>query len=134
MECRKEIFAKRLNTWDTYYSRLRPLEVDGRLKLPRVPPECTHNSHIFYIRIPSAKHFEKLAALAKAKKVGVFTHYLPLHLSKGGKKYGRVSGDLTEAVACESELYRLPMWTGLTPEQIDVVVALVYDALDSQES
>ena len=123
-----------MNIWDAYYRRLRPLEVVGKLKLPCIPPECTHNSHIFYIRIPSAKHFEKLAALSKAKKVGVFTHYIPLHLSKGGKKYGRVSGDLTEVVACESELYRLPMWTRLTPEQIDVVVALVYETFDLRES
>jgi dTDP-4-amino-4,6-dideoxygalactose transaminase len=72
--------------------------------------------------------FERLAELSKERRIGIFTHYVPLHMSTGGKKYARVSGEMKETLACNNQLCRLPIWPGLTDEQVGDVVALVFEA------
>ena len=130
---RTEIFAARAKIWNTYHVRLQRLSSLGKLLLPTIPANCTHNSHIYYIRVLDNEHFMRLAALSKERKIGIFTHYIPLHLSSGGKKYGRVCGSMVEAKACSDELYRLPIWVGLKDEEIDKVVTLVYEAMGVKE-
>ena len=112
-----------------YRTGLQPLQDEGKLLLPYIPPQCTHNSHIFYVRVLDEEAFKRLAALSEARKVGIFTHYIPLQLSTGGKLYGRASGELHESVACNEQLYRLPMWPGLQQADVQTVVSLVFEAV-----
>lgn len=126
---RQQIFAMREEIWMRYHAGLRPLQDEGKLMLPHIPAQCTHNSHLFYIRITEKRYFDRLASLSKTRKVGIFTHYVPLHLSSGGLRYGRASGDLDETVTCNSQLCRLPIWPGLQQSQVDRVITLVFEAL-----
>jgi dTDP-4-amino-4,6-dideoxygalactose transaminase len=73
--------------------------------------------------------FVRLGRKSRERKIGIFTHYIPLHESTGGKKYGRTSGSLAEAEVCNSQLYRLPMWAGISSDQVQAVVKLVFDSL-----
>jgi dTDP-4-amino-4,6-dideoxygalactose transaminase len=114
--------------WNSYYSRLEPLQAAGQINLPHVPEGCEHNSHIFYIRVLKESDFQRLAKISKERKIGIFTHYVPLHMSTGGKRYGRTSGDMNEAETCNSQLFRLPIWPGLKENQVEDVVKLVFEA------
>ncbi|MNU08306.1 dTDP-4-amino-4,6-dideoxygalactose transaminase [compost metagenome] len=49
-------------------------------------------------------------------------HYVPLHSSPAGQRYGRVHGEMTTTDSQSERLVRLPLWVGLTPEQQDRVV------------
>ena len=74
-----------------------------------------------------------MAELSKDRQIGIFTHYVPLHMSTGGKRYARVSGDMTETLACNDQLCRLPLWPGLTQKQVGDVIALVFEAFHEKE-
>tara|TARA_B100000482_G_scaffold169973_1_gene136099 strand:- start:2644 stop:2910 length:267 start_codon:yes stop_codon:yes gene_type:complete len=77
--------------------------------------------------------FEHLGQLSKQRGIGIFTHYIPLHISTGGKKYGRAHGSLVESVNCNAQLYRLPLWPDLTDLDVDNVVSLVFEAFGEKE-
>ena len=106
---------------------LAHLEKEGKLVRPVVPEGCTHNAHIYYIRIPNLEDFKRVCEVCSSRKISVFTHYVPLHQSKGGNKYARTHGDLTETISCFQQLVRLPIWVGLTEENIQSVVQGIAD-------
>jgi len=120
---REEIQGGRLHIWQRYHARLEVFERLGKLRRPVVPEGCAGNAHIYYVRVPALSDFTRVAEIAKEMKVGIFTHYEPLHSSTGGRKFARHTG-CDQADKCARELYRLPMWVGLTEEDIERVVAV----------
>ena len=129
LEKRVEIIASRLQVWKAYHAALEGLERSGKLQRPHVPDGCNHNGHIYYIRVADPTLFAALGKLAKQRKVGVFTHYEPLHSSSGGLRYSRKASACEETTACAKTLFRLPVWVGLSESDISCVVAVVQDAL-----
>jgi dTDP-4-amino-4,6-dideoxygalactose transaminase len=123
------LIADRLRIWNSYHKQLERFELTMKLVRPGVPGDCVPNGHIYYIRVPLREDFVRLGELAKHKKISLFTHYEPLHSSAGGRKYGRVHGDCSESDLCASQLYRLPMWVGLSDENISKVIHLIKEAL-----
>lgn len=123
------ILQNRKHIWHFYHTSLRQLEDSGKLQRPVIPKHCEHNAHLYYIRIPQAKLRESLLHAAKSNRIGIFGHYEPLHSSKGGILYGKVSGDCMESDKCANELVRLPLWVGLSESQLIAVVTLVSDSL-----
>jgi len=132
LESRDTIQSSRMRTWKLYHDALEKLELEGKLRRPVIPEGCTHNAHIYYIRVPKVSDFKRVAQTAGLRKISIFTHYEPLHNSTGGRKYGRTHGTCSEADACASQLYRLPMWAGLTDHDIERVVDAVYEVFDAQ--
>ena len=133
LEAAAKIQEQRHAIWARYHARLESLERAGKLVRPQVPVDCVHAAHLYYVRVPDAKDFERLGALAKEQRISIFTHYLPLHLSQGATKYAR-SMACTEAAACANQLYRLPMWVGLSDKDIDRVIAVINGALGAGHS
>lgn len=123
----KNITAMRLAIWQKYHDAFAGLEGQGRLRRPVVPSQCQHNAHLYYVLL--AEDIDRGRVIEKMKAAGIQTafHYLPLHSSPAGKKYGRVSGDMTNTDRAGQYLLRLPLWTGMTAEQqvsvIDVFCA-----------
>lgn len=113
----KQITLERIARWDFYHDLAGPLEERGILRRPIVPEECVHNGHMYYILLPSQKHREQ--ALVKLKKNGIngVFHYVPLHSSPAGLRYGRTSGNLDITVMQSERLVRLPMFVSLTADQ-----------------
>jgi len=132
LEERVMINASRMQVWETYHAALEGLEAKGKLVRPVIPEGCTHNAHIFYIRVRDPEDCAKLDRLAKERNIGIFSHYLALHNSPGAAKYGR-SMDCPESSRCTTQLRRLPIWVGLGTEQVAFVVTTVRDALDSSK-
>lgn len=113
-----EIFNWRMDRWNEYYRLLTPLAEQGRIELPFIPKECTHNAHMFYIKTKNLEERQALIAFLKSKDILAVFHYIPLHNSPAGKHFGRFHGK-DEYTTKESErLLRLPMYYGLSQEQV----------------
>ncbi len=129
LEHASEITARRLRLWDGYYEAFAPLEAQGRARRPIVPPGCTHNAHMFYLLLPERETRDLLIEhLAMAGVHAVF-HYVPLHSSPAGMKYGAVRSALPVTERASDCIVRLPLWPGLDEESVQRVIDAVYDAI-----
>jgi len=125
LDASRELTERRLKLWDRYAQKLKPLFEDGTLKAPKIPADVMHNGHIFFVLTKDAKTAHDLLAYMKEKGVGAVFHYIPLHSSPAGRKYGRTSGSLRNTEELADCLVRLPLFSDLTPERVDEVVGLV---------
>jgi len=125
LEERDRIQAKRKLIWDAYYEHLKIWANDYAVRLPIVPPHCEQSWHLFYLLLPSLKARQALIAhLAEHGILSVF-HYLPLHLSPMGRRYGGAEGDCPVAEDVSDRLLRLPFYFSLSPnEQSQVIEAI----------
>ena len=113
LEDAKLITASRLAIWGKYHGALATLEAAGKLVRPTVPADCTHNAHMYYVLLESLEQRTEVIARLKAGGVNPVFHYVPLHSSPAGKKYGRCSGDLSLTESLANRLLRLPLWLGI---------------------
>lgn len=125
LEQAEEINRTRLQLWQRYYEALKGLQESGSLELPTIPKECTHNAHMFYIKLKDLEERTRLIAQLKARDIMAVFHYLPLHSAVAGKKYGYMAGTDTWTTRESERLLRLPLWYKLTPEQVDKVTDAV---------
>lgn len=128
----REITEKRLQIWDCYHRKLRPLGDAGKLIRPHIPENCLHNAHIYYIRLSSAG--EKRRFIERMKRAGIqcTSHYVPLHLSPVGSRIGRVgSSGLVNTVNIAETLVRLPLWPAMDiNREVEYVVSSIYRCLE----
>lgn len=110
LENAKEVNEDRLKTWDTYYDALKPLAEKGLLELPYVPKHCTHNAHMFYIKLKNLPERNKIIDALKKEGIMAIFHYIPLHSAPAGKKFGRFSGNDVNTTKESERLLRLPMF------------------------
>ena len=122
------ITARRLESWECYHTKLQRLEAKGVLRRPLIPVDCQHNAHMYYVLL--APHINRQAVLGELKRNNIHAvfHYVPLHSSPAGQRYGMVHGDLNVTNSMSERLLRLPLWVGLTEQQQDRIV----DVLASQ--
>jgi dTDP-4-amino-4,6-dideoxygalactose transaminase len=124
MEEAQSITQKRLDLWQRYHAALAPLETAGKLRRPIIPEGCQHNAHIYYILLESLeKRTEVIAQLREQDILAVF-HYVPLHSSPAGKRYGRTSGELRHTDDLADRLLRLPLWVDMGEAQDKVIAQL----------
>ncbi len=121
LENANKIQASRLAAWDRYFANLTPLAEAGRIELPHVPEECTHNAHMFYLKAADLEERSALIAYLKARDISSVFHYIPLHSSPAGRALGRFSGEDRYTTRESERLLRLPLWFGIGEEQVDTV-------------
>lgn len=126
LEHADEINQARLACWNRYYERLTPLKEAGKLALPVVPEGCVHNAHMFYVKTKDIT--ERTAFISFLAENGVHSvfHYIPLHTAPAGQKFGRFHGEDRYTTAESERLTRLPMYYGLTLEQVDYICDVIY--------
>jgi dTDP-4-amino-4,6-dideoxygalactose transaminase len=116
------ITHQRLTSWQYYHDLLEPFESKGILRRPGIPESCKHNAHMYYVLLAPGIDREKLLTEFKRNDIGSVFHYVPLHSSPAGQRYGRVHGSLNVTDEQAGRLIRLPLWVGLTEQQQDRVV------------
>jgi dTDP-4-amino-4,6-dideoxygalactose transaminase len=124
MEDAASITARRLALWDQYHAALAPLEAEGRLRRPLLPPGCAHNAHMYYILLDSLEQRTQVIADMKRQGISCVFHYVPLHSAPYGLKHSRHHGAMQHTDQLSERLLRLPLWIGLEDEQERVVRAL----------
>ncbi len=127
LEIAEEINRERLSAWNRYYDGLSALAKQGMVTLPFVPEDCEHNAHMFYIKVRDEAERIKLIDFLKQWGVWAVFHYIPLHSTLAGKKFGRFSGEDRYTTKESLRLLRLPMYYGLKEEEIEYVIRAVYE-------
>jgi dTDP-4-amino-4,6-dideoxygalactose transaminase len=118
-----QITSQRLAIWDRYHRWAAPLEAAGLLRRPVIPADCTHNAHMYFLLLHGLEARTRFIEAMKAADIGTVFHYIPLHSSPGGRRYGRTSGTLAHTDAASDGLVRLPLWIGLENHQDQVMEA-----------
>ena len=127
LEVAEEINNNRLSSWNRYYEGLQDLQDKGIVELPTIPEECKHNAHMFYIKTADIEERTALIDHLKNNEILAVFHYVPLHSAPAGMKYGRMAGEDRYTTKESSRLLRLPMYYGLTEQEIDKVIKSIYD-------
>ncbi|MCR5249656.1 MAG: dTDP-4-amino-4,6-dideoxygalactose transaminase [Lachnospiraceae bacterium] len=125
LEIADEINEARLKIWNTYYRELSPLAEAGKIELPVVPEGCVHNAHMFYVKTADLAERGALKAFLGEKGILAVSHYVPLHSSPAGKRYGRFAGEDRYTTKESDRLLRLPLYYGLTEEQNALIIDCV---------
>ncbi|AWV06416.1 TDP-4-oxo-6-deoxy-D-glucose aminotransferase [Lysobacter maris] len=130
LEQGEAITRTRLSLWDTYHAWAEPYEVGGVVRRPVVPVECTHNAHMYYLLLPSLEARMRFIESMREAGVGTVFHYIPLHSSPAGQRFGRTSGGMEITDSVSGRLVRLPLYVGLEDQQ-EAVIDAASLALDS---
>lgn len=118
----EHINQQRLARWRRYHEALEPFEKAGRLTRPQVPADCTHNGHIYHVVFQDPADRERVTERLAAAGVQTALHYVPLHSSPAGLKFGRPAGDLPVTDWVWRRMLRLPMSNALTEDMLDRVI------------
>lgn len=127
LEHDEEIYDNRMQSWNCYYAGLKDLQEDGKIELPYVPEGCTHNAHMFYIKTKDIEERQNLILYLKEKGVETVFHYIPLHTSPAGLKWGRFHGEDRYTTRESERLLRLPMYYNMPPEYTDQTIKAIKD-------
>ncbi|HMK39258.1 MAG TPA: dTDP-4-amino-4,6-dideoxygalactose transaminase, partial [Bacteroidota bacterium] len=122
LEKRDIVQARRKEIWDRYHARISPWAEEAGLQLPVIPEGCDHPHHMYYILTPSLAKRQSLISHLKDRGISAVFHYLPLHLSGMGRRFGGKPGDCPVTEDISERLLRLPFYYELKEEEQDSVV------------
>jgi dTDP-4-amino-4,6-dideoxygalactose transaminase len=129
LEEAENITRHRRDVWARYHGLLEPLEKRGVIERPIVPEGCDHNGHMYYVIVGSPDVRAHVLAEFKSRQIGGLFHYVPLHSSPGGKRFGRVSGEMKITDHQSERIVRLPLWVGLSHADQEKVVDILADVI-----
>lgn len=127
LEQADKIFDNRMKTWNLYYELLTDLQKQGVISLPVVPEHCTHNAHMFYIKVKDLDERTHLIDFLKEQGILAVFHYIPLHTAPAGKKFGVFCGEDRYTTKESERLVRLPMYYGLEEEKVVYIANKIKD-------
>ncbi len=125
LEAAEDILARRIGTWERYHAGFAALESEGLARRPVVPADRTHNGQAYWLLLPSTELRDGLIDALRAAGIAAIFHYVPLHGTAAGRRFGRASGDLAKTEDLAGRMLRLPLWVGLPDADVDRVVAAV---------
>jgi len=125
LEAIDRIQEQRRRIWEYYFKHLRDWAEKRGAILPTIPAHCQQSYHMFYILLPSLEVRQDLIRRLREHNItGVF-HYLPLHLSDMGRRFGGKPGDCPVTEDVSDRLLRLPFYNELTEaDQARIIAAL----------
>ncbi len=130
LELADEIDAKRHQVYDYYDEALRPLKEAGYIEQPFVPDYAKHNAHMYYLKVKDLAQRTKLISYLKEKGIYAAFHYVPLHSSAAGLKFGRFNGEDRYTTSESERLVRLPMFYNIDMKDVAYVAQCVLDFED----
>jgi dTDP-4-amino-4,6-dideoxygalactose transaminase len=116
------ISHRRRKIFEGYRTHLSELESECLVRLPHLPEECESNYHLFYILLPDRQCRDSLMANLRENGVTTVFHYVPLHTSPMGERFGYRPGDLPVTEDMSGRLLRLPCYYDLTEDDQQRVV------------
>jgi len=120
-----QINQNRMNIWKYYYDNLIELAIKGLIELAQIPEHCTHNAHMFWIKASGIHERTKLISFLKQNGVHAVFHYVPLHDSEAGMKFGQFHGDDNFTTKESERLLRLPLYYGMSMKEMKHVVTQI---------
>jgi dTDP-4-amino-4,6-dideoxygalactose transaminase len=126
LESYGEIQMRRRRIWEAYNAGLGPWAAGVGAGLPVVPEHCDQSYHMFYLTLPSLDFRQRLIEHLKQHGILAVFHYLPLHLSEMGLRFGGAPGDCPVTEDISDRLLRLPFYNILNPEEQERVIAAIH--------
>lgn len=120
---------RRLEIWRRYDDAFAEAEESGLARRPVIPEGRRHNGHTYYLLLPNRQARDVFIADLGERGILAVFHYVPLHSSPAGRRYGRVAGDLSVTESVSERIVRLPLWVDMTDEQIERVIDTSLEAL-----
>lgn len=127
LELAEQINNERLNSWNLYNFGLQDLVKSGDIELPFIPECCTHNAHMFYIKLADLSTRTRLIEALKRQSIWAVFHYVPLHSAKAGLQYGEFVGNDNYTTKESERLLRLPMFYGLRADEVNFINDAIHD-------
>ncbi|MEA2936459.1 MAG: dTDP-4-amino-4,6-dideoxygalactose transaminase [Variibacter sp.] len=106
------LLDERCANWKTYDEAISPWRAKG-VRTPVIPQNCGHNAHIYFIVMPSSETRDALISGMRSDGIMTPFHYVPLHDSPAGRRFGRASGELPVTSDVSARLVRLPLFPGV---------------------
>ncbi|MDU2732213.1 MAG: dTDP-4-amino-4,6-dideoxygalactose transaminase [Mixta calida] len=122
LEAATRINERRLHLWQRYYAALQPVAASGRITLPAIPQHCQHNAHMFWIKLRDADDRSALISWLKEAEILAVFHYIPLHSSPAGERFGRFDGEDRNTTVESERLLRLPLFYNLSENNQSTVI------------
>lgn len=129
LERSQDITAQRLEIWSAYHAEFAPLESWGLIRRPMVPNDCQHNAHIYSVLVKDLEMRSHVLSELKHRGIQGTFHYVPLHNSPAGMKYGRIFGHLSVTEDLCDRIVRLPLYVGMTRDNVHYIVEAVSEVL-----
>lgn len=133
LELAAAITQKRINIWQQYHQAFAELEAQGKVRRPIIPSTCEHNAHMYYLLLPDLDSRTLLIEKLKTCGINAVFHYVPLHNSIAGRKYGKTYENLLLTQELSDRLVRLPLWVGME-ESVEYVIQQVIAVAEHYES
>jgi dTDP-4-amino-4,6-dideoxygalactose transaminase len=122
-----DINKYRLELWNNYFSEFQPLADRGLLELATIPLNNLHNAHMFYVKLKNIRQRTDFIEVLKNKGISTAFHYIPLHSSPAGRKFGEFCGQDNYTTNESERLIRLPIYYGMTAKEQKIVIEAVLD-------
>ena len=117
LESFETIMDRRMKLWLAYHQGLEAAEKRGFFRRPILPEHCRSNAHLYHLLARTAGERDALLKALNRVEVNAVFHYVPLHNSPAGRKYGRAHGVLSVTEDLSARVFRLPLWIGLEEKQ-----------------
>ncbi len=127
LEARERVQSRRQQIWQCYYDQLKDWGKEHDVSLPVVPEYCDQSYHLFFLIMPSYQQRQQLIEHLKSRGILSVFHYLPLHLSPMGRKFGGKEGNCPVTEDLSDRLIRLPFYNTLTEAEQERVIKEVLD-------
>ena len=127
LEQREKIQLHRKRVWELYYAGLKEWADAHDVQLPHIPQHCEQSYHMFYMLLPTLELRQRLITYLRERGVYSVFHYLPLHLSDMGQRFGGKTGDYPVTEQVSDQLIRLPFHNSLTSAEQEIVIDLLQE-------
>ena len=126
LEEAENITLKRLTLWDSYH---KAFVNSKKIKVPSIPEGCKHNAHIYYLLLENLQIRSEFIIKMKEKGIQCVFHYVPLHKSPAGMRYGKVYDELRVTDSIADRLIRLPLWPDISDVQNKYIIKTASEIL-----
>jgi len=130
-EERDFIQSRRRQIWENYHTHLKRISSGHEIQLPFIPSYCEQSYHMYYMLLPDIKIRQELIDYLKGKGILAIFHYLPLHTSKMGRKFGGKPGDFPVTESVSDQLLRLPFYNDMTKSEQDRVIQSICEFFEN---
>lgn len=130
LEAAEQINERRLAIWERYHRAFASCESAGLASRPVVPDGCRHNAHMYYLILPSHAGRGRFIERMRERGIAALFHYVPLHSSPAGQRFGRFAGEDIFTTMMSERLVRLPLWFNMSDSDVERVIAGAVDTLN----
>ncbi len=121
LESLEYITNRRIKIWEKYHQELSIYQKSKLINRPFIPQDCIHNAHLYYIILSSSKVRDEFINYMKNEGIKCLFHYIPLHDSPFGSKFGKTNLSCEISTDISSRLVRLPIWLGIEKYQDEII-------------